>query len=95
MMDEKEKETSLGVSLCTAGVSNHYGVTFSCLEATLDKLNTRQEILTVAVQKEAERINEVSSTKEEIFMTGSCWYENFIGKSSAWFGSHVGSYKHL
>ena len=37
---------------------NNYGVTFGCLGATLDKLNTRQEILTVAVQKEGERLNE-------------------------------------
>ena len=44
--------------LCSQSVLNHYGVTFGCLGVTLDKLNTRQEILTVAVQKEGERINE-------------------------------------
>ena len=50
--------SNAGVALCSQAVVNHYGVTFSCLGATLDKLNTRQEILTVAVQKEGERINQ-------------------------------------
>lgn len=50
--------TSPAVSICSQSVVNHYGVTFGCLGATLDKLNTRQEILTVAVQKEGERLNE-------------------------------------
>ena len=51
-------EETTAVSLCSQSVLNHYGVTFGCLGVTLDKLNTRQEILTVAVQKEGERINE-------------------------------------
>ena len=50
--------TSPAVSLCSQSVVNHYGVTFGCLGASLEKLNTRQEILTVAVQKEGERLNE-------------------------------------
>ena len=50
--------TSPAVSLCSQGVVNHYGVTFGCLATSLEKLNTRQEILTVAVQKEGERLNE-------------------------------------
>ena len=50
--------TSPAVSICSQSVVNHYGVTFGCLGSTLDKLNTRQEILTVAVQKEGERLNE-------------------------------------
>ena len=46
------------ISMCSEGVVNHYGVTFGCLGASLEKLNTKQEILTVAVQKEGERLNE-------------------------------------
>jgi len=57
-MDTEEAVVSAAVNLCSQSVLNHYGVTFGCLGVTLDKLNTRQEILTVAVQKEGERINE-------------------------------------
>eukprot|EP00092_Neocalanus_flemingeri_P065604 GFUD01079812.1.p1 GENE.GFUD01079812.1~~GFUD01079812.1.p1 ORF type:complete len:141 (+),score=60.84 GFUD01079812.1:56-478(+) len=50
--------TSPAVSLLSQGVVNHYGVTFGCLGTSLEKLNTRQEIVTVAVQKEGMRLNE-------------------------------------
>ena len=47
-----------GVSLCSESVVNHYGVTFGCLGKSLEKLNSRQEKLTVAVQREGEALNE-------------------------------------
>ena len=35
---------------------NHYGPSFLCLASSLEKLNSRQEILTVGVQEQADRI---------------------------------------
>ena len=43
---------------CSEAVVNHYGVTFACLGASLEKLNTKQEALSGAVQREGERLNE-------------------------------------
>ena len=47
-----------GVLRCSEAVVNHYGVTFSCLGSSLEKLNTKQEALSSAVQTEGERLNE-------------------------------------
>ena len=47
-----------GVLQCSEAVVNHYGVTFSCLGSSLEKLNTKQEALSGAVQREGERLNE-------------------------------------
>ena len=41
-----------GVAQCSEAVVNHYGVTFACLGASLEKLNTKQEALSGAVQRE-------------------------------------------
>lgn len=51
---EEEKE---GEVLLSQGLVNHYGATFLCLANSLEKLNTRQEILTVATQEENEKLN--------------------------------------
>ena len=51
---EEEKE---GAVLLSQGLVNHYGATFLCLVNSLEKLNTRQEILTVATQEENEKLN--------------------------------------
>ena len=37
---------------CSEAVVNHYGVTFACHGASLEKLNTKQEALSGAVQRE-------------------------------------------
>ena len=58
MANEGTSSSPSNPAVCSQSVVNNYGVTFGCLGATLDKLNTRQEILTVAVQKEGERLNE-------------------------------------
>ena len=47
-----------GVLQCSEAVVNHYGVTFSCLGSSLEQLNTKQEALSGAVQREGERLNE-------------------------------------
>ena len=41
-----------GVAQCSEAVVNHYGVTFACLGASLEKLNTKKEALSGAVQRE-------------------------------------------
>merc|ERR1712227_1194527 len=41
----------------TAAVVNDYGVTSACLEATLDKLNKKQDTFTEAINQEAEKLN--------------------------------------
>lgn len=46
-----------GAALLSQGLVNHYGATFICLANSLEKLNTRQEILTVATQEESEKLN--------------------------------------
>ena len=46
-----------GAGLLSQGLVNHYGATFLCLANSLEKLNTRQEILTVATQEESEKLN--------------------------------------
>lgn len=46
-----------GAALLSQGLVNHYGATFLCLANSLEKLNTRQEILTVATQEESEKLN--------------------------------------
>ena len=43
---------------CSQAVVDHYGVTFSCLGSSLDKLNTKQELLAVRVNQEGEKLNE-------------------------------------
>ena len=47
-----------GVKECSQAVVDHYGVTFACLGSSLEKLNTKQELLTVRVNQEGERLNE-------------------------------------
>ena len=47
-----------GVTECSQAVVDHYGVTFSCLGSSLDKLNTKQELLAVRVNQEGEKLNE-------------------------------------
>ena len=46
-----------GVAQCSEAVVNHYGVTFACLGASLEKLNTKQEAVSGAVQREGGRLN--------------------------------------
>ena len=45
-------------SKCSQVVAYHYGITIACLGASLKKLNTKQEALSGAVQREGERLNE-------------------------------------
>ena len=40
----------------TAAVVNDYGVTSACLEATLEKLNKKQDTFTEAINKESEKL---------------------------------------
>ena len=47
-----------GVSQCSEAVVDHYGVTFSCLGSSLQKLTTKQEGLAAAVQQEDRTLNE-------------------------------------
>ena len=47
-----------GVSECSEAVLDHYGVTFTCLGSSLDKLNSKQEILAVRVHQEGEKLRE-------------------------------------
>ena len=47
-----------GVTECSQAVVDHYGVTFSCLGSSLDKLSTKQELLAVRVNQEGEKLNE-------------------------------------
>ena len=47
-----------GVSQCSEAVVDHYGVTFSCLGSSLQKLTTKQEGLAAAVQQEGRTLNE-------------------------------------
>ena len=47
-----------GVSECSEAVLDHYGVTFTCLGSSLDKLNSKQEILAVRVHQEGEKLAE-------------------------------------
>jgi len=54
---EIEGEGQEGAALLSQGLVNHYGATFLCLANSLEKLNTRQEILTVATQEENEKLN--------------------------------------
>ena len=48
----------MDANCCTLpqGVVNHYGPSFLCLASSLEKLNSRQEILTVGVQEQADRV---------------------------------------
>ena len=41
-----------GVAQCSEAVVNYYGVTFAGLGASLEKLNTKQEALSSAMQRE-------------------------------------------
>merc|ERR1712029_1160198 len=52
-----ENDNQSGVSKCTAAVVNDYGVTSACLEATLEKLNKKQDTFTEAINKESEKLN--------------------------------------
>jgi len=70
-----------GVALCSEAVVNHYGVTFSCLGASLEKLNNKQTQLTKAVQKEGEKLNEergMHKVEQMISITGI--YKNKLDK---------------
>ena len=47
-----------GVVECSEALVDHYGVTFTCLGSSLDKLNSKQEILAVRVHQEGEKLSE-------------------------------------
>ena len=47
-----------GVSQCSEAVVDHYGVTFACLGSSLEKLNSKQEVLAVRVHHEGEKLRE-------------------------------------
>ena len=47
-----------GVSECSEAVVDHYGVTFACLGSSLEKLNSKQEVLAVRVHQEGEKLRE-------------------------------------
>ena len=47
-----------GVSQCSEAVVDHYGVTFTCLGSSLEKLNSKQEVLAVRVHQEGEKLRE-------------------------------------
>lgn len=54
---ERGGESQEVAALLSQGLVNHYGATFLCVANSLEKLNTRQEILTVATQEESEKLN--------------------------------------
>ena len=47
-----------GVSQCSEAVVDHYGVTFACLGSSLEKLNSKQEVLAGRVHQEGEKLRE-------------------------------------
>ena len=54
---ERGGESQEVAALLSQGLVNHYGATFLCVANSLEKLNTRQEILTVATQEESEKLS--------------------------------------
>ena len=47
-----------GVVECSEALVDHYGVTFTCLGSSLDKLNSKQEVLAVRVHQEVGTLTE-------------------------------------
>ena len=70
-----------GVSECSEAVVDHYGVTFTCLGSSLDKLNSKQEILAVRVHQEGEKLSEeLAKHKVEQMISITNIYRNKLVK---------------
>ena len=70
-----------GVSECSEAVVDHYGVTFTCLGSSLDKLNSKQEVLAVRVHQEVETLTEeLAKHKVEQMMSVTNIYRNKLVK---------------
>ena len=70
-----------GVSQCSEAVVDHYGVTFTCLGSSLDKLNSKQEVLAVRVHQEVETLTEeLAKHKVEQMMSITNIYRNKLVK---------------
>ena len=48
------------IALCSTGITSHYSLTFKKLASDLERLNTAQEILTIDVKTESERLREAA-----------------------------------
>ena len=69
------------MSECSEAVVDHYGVTFTCLGSSLDKLNSKQEILAVRVHQEGEKLSEeLAKHKVEQMMSITNIYRNKLVK---------------
>ena len=70
-----------GVSECSEAVVDHYGVTFTCLGSSLDKLNSKQEVLAVRVHQEVETLTEeLAKHKVEQMISVTNIYRNKLVK---------------
>ena len=70
-----------GVAECSEAVVDHYGVTFTCLGSSLDKLNSKQEVLAVRVHQEVETLTEeLAKHKVEQMISVTNIYRNKLVK---------------
>ena len=70
-----------GVVECSEAVVDHYGVTFTCLGSSLDKLNSKQEVLAVRVHQEVETLTEeLAKHKVEQMISVTNIYRNKLVK---------------
>ena len=70
-----------GVVECSEALVDHYGVTFTCLGSSLDKLNSKQEVLAVRVHQEVETLTEeLAKHKVEQMMSITNIYRNKLVK---------------
>ena len=66
---------------CSEALVDHYGVTFTCLGSSLDKLNSKQEVLAVRVHQEVETLTEeLAKHKVEQMMSITNIYKNKLVK---------------
>ena len=70
-----------GVVECSEALVDHYGVTFTCLGSSLDKLNSKQEVLAVRVHQEVETLTEeLAKHKVDQMMSITNIYRNKLVK---------------
>ena len=70
-----------GVVECSEALVDHYGVTFTCLGSSLDKLNSKQEVLAVRVHQEVETLTEeLAMLKVDQMMSITNIYRNKLVK---------------
>ena len=70
-----------GVVECSEALVDHYGVTFTCLGSSMDKLNSKQEVLAVRVHQEVETLTEeLAKHKVDQMMSITNIYRNKLVK---------------